>query len=190
MSMVEFDRAQIERLLAMLDRRLQERGVAASLYVVGGAAIAVTVSDLRRTLDIDALASDRAVMEEARLLAESEGIPPTWLNESAKPWVPPRPDRATIVPSRPGLTVHWAPAEHLLAMKLVAMRPQDAPDIAALAHQVGLGADPTAYADLLERVYSGEGALQQVLGVADDAVRSEAMRRGTIAARLVNKTRD
>ena len=190
MSMVEFDRAEIERLLGMLGRKLQDRGVAASLYVVGGAAIAVTVSDMRRTLDIDALASDRAVMEEARLLAESEGIPPTWLNEDAKPWVPPRPEGATIVPTRPGLTIHWAPAEHLLAMKLVAMRPQDAPDIAALAHQIGLGADPTAYADLLERVYSGEGALQQVLGVADDEVRNEAMSRGTIAARLVNKTRD
>lgn len=188
--MVEFDRAKIERLLAMLDRRLHRRGVAASLYVVGGAAIAVTVSDMRRTLDVDALASDRAVMEEARLLAELEGIPPTWLNESAKPWVPPRPEGATIVPIRPGLTVHWAPAEHLLAMKLVAMRPQDAPDIAALAHHIGLGADPAVYADLLERVYPGEGALQQVLGVTDDEVRNEAMSRGTIAARLVSKTSD
>jgi hypothetical protein len=71
-------------------------------------------------------------------------------------------------------------------MKLVAMRPQDAPDIAALAHQLGLGTDPSAYADLLERVYSGAGALQQVLGVPDADVHTEAIRRGSIAVRLVS----
>ena len=187
MSAVEFERAEIVRLLGLLDGRLRARGVAASVYVVGGAAIAVTVHDARRTLDVDALVSDRVVMEEARLLAEAEGIPPTWLNENAKPWVPPRPAEATTTPTRPGLTIHWAPADHLLAMKLVAMRPQDAPDIAALAHQIGLGTDPAAYADLLERVYSGEGALQQVLGVSHDTVRTEAIRRGSIAVRLVSQ---
>jgi len=56
------------------------------LYVVGGAAIAVTVYDERRTLDVDAVVPDRTVLDEARLLAESEGIPPTWLNENARPW--------------------------------------------------------------------------------------------------------
>lgn len=35
-------------------------------------------------------------------------------------------------------------------MKLVVMRPQDVPDIVALAHQVGLGTAAAAYADLLE----------------------------------------
>lgn len=185
MSSVEFEGAEIERLLGLLDGRLQARGVAAGVYVVGGAAIAVTVYDARRTMDVDALVSDGAVLEEARLLAESEGIPSTWLNENAKPWVPPRPTEATVVPKRAGLTIHWAPAEHLLAMKLVAMRPQDAPDIVALAHQLGLGTDPSTYADLLEQVYSGEGLLQQVLGVADDAVRTEAIRRGRIAVRLI-----
>lgn len=123
MSAVEFERAEIVRLLGLLDGRLRARGVAASVYVVGGAAIAVTVHDARRTLDVDALVSDRVVMEEARLLAEAEGIPPTWLNENAKPWVPLRPAEATTTPTRPGLTIHWAPADHLLAMKLVAMRP-------------------------------------------------------------------
>lgn len=44
--------------------------------------------------------------------------------------------------------------------------PQDAPDIAALAHQIGLGKDPSTYADLLERISSGEGALQAGIGRA------------------------
>jgi hypothetical protein len=90
-SLVEFERDEIQRLLGLLDARLQKRGVPGSVYVVGGAAIAVTVYDARRTIDIDALVSDRVVLEEAELLAEAEGIPPGWLNENAKPWVPPRP---------------------------------------------------------------------------------------------------
>ena len=56
------------------------------MYEVGGAAIAVTVYDERRTLDVHAVVSDRTVLDEARPLAESEGIPPTWLNENARPW--------------------------------------------------------------------------------------------------------
>ena len=187
MSLVEFERDEIQRLLGLLDARLQKRGVPGSVYVVGGAAIAVTVYDARRTIDIDALVSDRVVLEEAELLAAAEGIPSGWLNDNAKPWVPPRPFAATVSPSRPGLTVHWAPPEHLLAMKLVAMRPQDAPDIVALTQQIGLGTDAAAYADLLERVYDGEGVLEQALNVAEDAVRTEALHRGSIAAALVSR---
>ena len=189
MSLVEFEATEIERLLGLLDQRLKARGVRGSVYVVGGAAIAVTVYGARRTVDIDAVASDQVVLEEARLLAEVEGIPSTWLNENAKPWVPPRPEAATVAPKRKGLTVHWAPPEHLLAMKLVAVRPQDAPDIVALADQLGLGADAEAYADLLEYVYDGEDALQQLLNVPYELVRTEAVNRGRIAATLVDKSR-
>lgn len=189
MSLVEFDRAQIERLLGLLDERLQARGVRGSVYVVGGAAMAVTVSDQRRTVDIDAVVSDQVVLEEARLLAVDERIPRTWLNENAKPWVPPRPAAATVRPEKAGLAIHWASPEHLLAMKLVAMRPQDAPDIVALAKRLALGTEAAEYADLLERVYVGEDALQQVLSVPYASVRTEAVRRGEIAARLVGRER-
>lgn len=187
MSLVELERSEIERLLGLLDTQLQEREVAGSVYVVGGAAIAMTVYDARRTVDIDALVSNHVVLEEARLLAEAEGIPPTWLNENARPWIPPRPSAATVPPRRPGLTIYCAPPEHLLAMKLVAMRPQDAPDVVALTQQLGLGTDAAAYADLLERVYDGEDALQHVLNVPEGNVRAEARHRGNIAAALLRQ---
>ena len=190
MSLVEFERSEIERLLGLLDDRLQKRGVPGSVYVVGGAAIAVTVHDARRTIDIDVLVSDRVVLEEAQMLADSERIPRSWLNENARPWVPPRPPSATVPPTRPGLTIHWAPTEHLLAMKLVAMRPQDVPDIVALAYQVGLGTDAAAYADLLERVYEGEEVLEQLLDVPEGGARTEALHRGSVAARLVGQDQD
>ena len=52
----EFTRDDIEDLLATLGARLQARGVAATVYVVGGAAIVLRdLSSDRRTADIDAL---------------------------------------------------------------------------------------------------------------------------------------
>lgn len=102
MSLVEFERSEIERLLGLLDDRLQKRGVPGSVYVVGGAAIAVTVHDARRTIDIDVLVSDRVVLEEAQMLADSERIPRSWLNENARPWVPPRPPRQPFLQRGPG----------------------------------------------------------------------------------------
>ena len=72
MTVVEFGRTEIERLLDLLDQRLKQRGVSASVYVVGGAAIAVTVYDARRTVDVEALVSDPLVLEEARQLADAQ----------------------------------------------------------------------------------------------------------------------
>jgi hypothetical protein len=63
-NLVEFEREQIERLLGVLDARLKARGTPASVYVVGGAAIAMTIYDARRTIDIDAVVSDQIVLEK------------------------------------------------------------------------------------------------------------------------------
>jgi hypothetical protein len=52
----EFTREDIEDLFAALGARLQARGVAATVYVASGAAIALRgVSSDRRTADVDAL---------------------------------------------------------------------------------------------------------------------------------------
>ena len=186
---VEFEAEEIRRLLGLLDSRLRRRRVRASIYVVGGAAIAMTVVDTRRTIDVDALASEAVVMEEARLLADAEGIPTTWLNSNAASWVPPRPADAVVPPERLGLTVHYAPREHLLAMKLVAARPQDVPDIIALSLSLGMGESAEEYADLLARVYDGENALEDVMGGLIEDVRAEALSLGAMAVRLVQSAR-
>jgi len=100
----------------MDESRYVERVEWSRVHVGGGAAIEVTVYDERRTLDVDAvvLGSDR--LDEARLLAESDGIPPT----------------------------------------------------------------------LAQRERQAVGVLQQLLGVPDADVRTEAIRRGSIAVRLVS----
>lgn len=180
----ELNRPRMQHLLALLDVRLKERGVRASIYVVGGAAITLSVHNDRRTRDIDVLASDSAVLEEAAAVARAEKMSPRWLNQAARPWIPPHP--AIALPDRPGLRVVFAPPEHLMAMKLVAMRRQDLRDIVALAREIGMvEAGAEDYADLLERVYGDEYALQQVLGVPLEQVRDEAVARGEMASRAV-----
>jgi len=54
-------------LLDELDARLRQRGVAASICVAGGAAIAATRRE-RVTEDVDALTRDTAVLEARTLL--------------------------------------------------------------------------------------------------------------------------
>lgn len=72
-------------------------------------------------------------------------------------------------------------------MKMVSMRPQDVPDIVALAQQLDVDTDAAAYADLLEHVYDGEGVLAQLLDVTDAEVRTEALHRGDIVAKLIRQ---
>ncbi|WP_352300933.1 DUF6036 family nucleotidyltransferase [Kineosporia sp. NBRC 101731] len=133
-SSTEFTGHEMQRLLGLLDSSLQQRGIAAAVYVVGGAAIALSIESDRRTRDIDVLATSSAVLEEARKIAINEKLAPGWLNQAARPWIPAPSDLSA--PEEPGLKVIYAPPEHLLAMKLIAMRRQDVPDIVALARRM------------------------------------------------------
>lgn len=189
----ELDADAMRALLAELDERLRDRGVAASVYVVGGAAMALAYGRDGVTPDIDALASHRAVAEEARAMADKHGLTEHWLNDAAGPWIPPRPKAARRRPPEPGLTVHIAPPEHVLAMKLVALRRKDRPDIRLLIEHLKL-ADASAedYADLLERVYSGEGRLATALTIPGDdpeATRTEALAIGRWAHEFATSLR-
>lgn len=179
---LELDAARMRRLLAELGERLRAREIAASVYVVGGAAMALEYGREGLTPDIDAVVSHQAVIEEAQAMAASHGLPEEWLNSNAAAWVPPRPAWARARPTKPGLTVHVAPAEHVLAMKLVASRRKDRPDIRLLIRHTGM-VEATAedYADLLKGVYPGEAMLAQLLGVPnadEEATRREALLLG------------
>jgi hypothetical protein len=179
--LLELDAAKIRELLAQLDDRLKARGVKASVYLVGGAAMTLEYGREGLTADIDAVVSHQAVFAEARRLAAEHGLPESWLNSNAGGWVPPRPDWARRHPTELGLTVHVAPAEHVLAMKLVAQRRKDRPDIRALIQRCEMvNATAEEYADFLEQIYSGEDQLAQMLGVGSDPedVRSEAVAIG------------
>jgi len=182
---VELDRDRLRVLLADLDARMRERGIAAGLYVVGGAAIALTIAERRVTVDVDALATDKVVYDQAVTIAKHHGLPPTWLNPSAAPWIPPR--HGVALPAGPGLHVEYAPAEHLLAMKMVAMRDRDYPDIADLARALGMGdADGAAFEQLLRNAYGDDETLEMALGIhRDEDLDTEVTHRGRDTCRIV-----
>jgi hypothetical protein len=165
----EFTAAEIVDLLSELDKRLKKRGISASVFVVGGAAIAVTSNDnLRRTEDIDAITRDEAVIDEALALASQCKLPEDWLNTRASPWMPPLPEGALQHSDTPGLSITYATDEFLLATKLVAQRRKDASDIVALAGRLGMQtASAPDLEELISRYYIDRDALEFILDGKD-----------------------
>ncbi len=187
----EFSGDDVKNLLAELDRRLKRRGIAASVFVVGGAAIAaVGVRGDRLTQDIDAITRQKVVLEEASALAVEQGLPAHWLNSNANMWMPPLPDDVLATPKQPGLCVTYADDAFLLATKLIAQRAKDAEDVVALATRLGMqsaGADELEahirryYTDLhaLEFIVDGDDVDRELRFLAEDAARLLARRQGS-----------
>lgn len=97
--------------------------------------------DLRRsTRDVGALIQPYgAVVAEAHAVALELGLPQWWLNEQASAYVSPVEDaEAPLVFDHPGLRVHAASPQHLLAMKVLAGRRRDADDLRLLVDHLGL----------------------------------------------------
>lgn len=139
MSEPVLDRASITEALRRLGERLAYRGIVADLYVFGGAAMALAYDLRRSTRDIDAVFQPHgAVLAEAQSVALELGLPRWWLNEQASAYVAGNDEAAPLVFDHPGLRVHAASPEHLLAMKVQAGRRRDADDIRLLAERLGL----------------------------------------------------
>lgn len=152
----EFTSAEVRRLLGLLDAELERRGIAASLYVVGGAAIALTHDASRRTQDVDAaMVPQDDILAAARSVAESQGLPPSWLNANAAAWLPPIADETLSTPTTPGLRIEIANPETLLAMKLIASRNRDIADIKLLAETLAIS-DPKDLADIVRDRYGAD----------------------------------
>jgi len=184
---LELDAPRISRLLHQLDERLRSRGAAASLYVVGGAAVLAATGLRRVTRDVDVTHLDPVVAEEARRLAQDEGLPADWLSSAAGAWAPP--GRGEPAAAELGLTVRYASVEELLAMKMLALRSRDAPDIVALAGELGLhGAPPERFEALLHQVYPDDSALALLLGVPDDDLDREVFAVAETVSRLTTAT--
>lgn len=192
-SALELDATTISRLLDRLDERLRRRGVRASLYVVGGAAVVAVTGSRRVTRDVDVAYLNPVVAEEASALALEEGLPADWLSSAAGAWAPPGlgPSPSAVEPGlEAGLTVRYASAEQLLAMKMLALRSRDAPDIVALADLLDLRpAPPERFAALLRQVYSDDSALALLLGVHDDDLQREVRAVAETVSRFTNTSR-
>lgn len=148
-------RARIVEVLTELGRRLDRQGVHAEIYVVGGGAMALAYNRERVTRDIDAIFEPKAtVYAEARRMADELGLPPDWLNDGVKGFLPASSDpRARTVLTAPGVSVGVASAEYLFAMKAAAARiEEDTEDLRLLAVELGITSADQALA-LLERFY-------------------------------------
>lgn len=183
----EFTAKETGDLLDELGVRLRERGVAASIFVVGGAAIAVNHSRLGRvTQDIDGLANSSVVFEEARRLAQERDLPENWLNSNAGMWMPPLPRGVLDPPAVPGLRVTYADDRFLLATKLIAQRPKDTADVVLLAERVGLAAaTPEQLEAHIRSYYTDPGTLEFI--VDGDDVDRELRLLAQDAARLLER---
>lgn len=147
---------RIRDLLIELGRRLDERGIEARLFVVGGAAMALAYGRDRVTRDIDAVFVPKTeVYAEAARMARDLGIPEDWLNDGVEGLMPDRaqPVEGSTSFTTAGLHVGVASAEYLYAMKAQAARQEaDADDLRHLVDLLGLRSVDEAL-DLVEHFY-------------------------------------
>jgi len=147
----------IRELLETLGQRLDAKGVEATIYVVGGSAVALEYDGRRTTADVDARFEPRTtVLEEAAVLADEYGLKPNWLNDASKAFIPDGVD--TEAQRLPGLNVTIASPRYLLAMKMAAGRDRDVPDIAAIMDHLGI-TDPADAVEITMATY-GEDSMQ------------------------------
>lgn len=134
------DRAEIVGALTLLGHRLDERGVVADMYVVGGAAMVLAYGVERSTRDIDAVFEPKAVVYEvAATVALELGLPVGWLNDAVKGFLAADDPSAAPVLDVPGLRALVASPRMLLALKVLAHRVgEDEEDVRRLAGILGL----------------------------------------------------
>jgi len=156
---VEFSSEDIEELLEELGRRLLARNVTGRIYVAGGAAIALEFPERRVTRDIAALFDPaRIVREEAAAMAAERGLSLTWLSDSVRAFMPPGDDPQAKTYSIPGLDVSVTSPRYLLAMKMVAGRPQDLHDLILIFRELGITKAEEA-ADIVQAVHGPDSIL-------------------------------
>lgn len=137
------DRETVLAAMRELVSGLRERGVAAGIRVVGGAAIAIQYNhDRPPTTDVDAfMHPGDEVREVAGEIAARRGWPSNWLNDKALQFATHRdgPGDWTVLVDDAAAVVSVASAEMLFAMKANACRGvRDGRDLLTLAQVCGI----------------------------------------------------
>lgn len=115
-------RADIRRLLEMLNEDLRQSGTQAEIFLVGGAVMCLAYGARASTQDVAALLRPAAsVREAAARVALRANLDPRWLNDAVKGYLGEHAEFAPFL-ELDHLRVMVAQPEYLLAMKCLAMR--------------------------------------------------------------------
>lgn len=177
----DLTREQIIELLSEVGQVLQEQGLTASVYVVGGTAMTLTLNSRRTTRDVDAAIRDHRdeFLAAARTVAERHQLDEEWVSTAATAFLTSEPDRAEGGMTLPGLRVAIISPEHLLAMKIRAFRGKDYDDLERLFNFLRI-TDPQQAADitnaLFDDTYPGRFDPDEALYVAQDIFTMAAKR--------------
>jgi hypothetical protein len=130
---------EMRRYLRLLGEELARHGVTGEVVLAGGAVMLLVIGSRGITRDIDAYfaTGTEQIREAAQVVAARERLPPDWINDAVKGFFATQPP-VQLWQEYPGLRVFVASPEYVLAMKSVAGRPQDVPDIRALVKYLGL----------------------------------------------------
>lgn len=125
----------MRELLVELDAELQRMGTAATIFVVGGAAMALAYNATRGSADIGGTFVPRdVVLDAAAVVARRRKLDKNWLSDGVRDFMPPEPDdhpRGERI--GPALVIEIASPEYILAMKSMSTRKSDG-DLADAVH--------------------------------------------------------
>lgn len=161
------DTARLRALLVELAERLADQRIEAKVYVVGGAALALSYykeGERRLTSDVDATFFPvDIVASAAEEIAAEHGLRPSWLSGQASQFCLAAgvPEGAVII-KRDLVEIVVGPPRLILAMKLRAARlGRDNDDIAVLLRRCDIRSVEEAI-DVLDETYSGEEVFKPV----------------------------
>ncbi len=115
-------RADIRRLLEMLNEDLRDADTQAEVFLVGGAVMCLVYGARASTQDVDALFRPTALVRQAAArVAARANLDPRWFYDAVKGYLSENADFAPFL-ELDHLRVMIAQPEYLLAMKCLAMR--------------------------------------------------------------------
>lgn len=166
MARKEFTADDMRGLLRDLDVELQRIGSAATIFVVGGSAMALAYNADRATADIDGTFEPRdVVLDAAAIVARRRNLDRNWLSDGVRDFMPPEPDdhpRGERI--GPALVIEIASPEYVLAMKSMTTRKSDGDltDAVHLCRMLGV-ADQAALENIVRRYFpSGQFGSQEL----------------------------
>ena len=173
--MKRFGKADIVRLLGLLNDELNADDVRGEVYLVGGAVMCLSFAARPSTRDLDAyFAPTSQVRKAAARVSTKAGVPEGWLNDGVKGYLSSK-GEFNVYLDLSHLKVFVADAEYLLAMKCLAMRLgedfHDLDDVRYLLRNLGIESYEQA-TKVIGKFYPLERFPQKTLYVLEELLSS------------------